>query len=74
MMGCLTCCESEGVYATAIIETKITNPVTRAVYSGPVCSRCFSIDRITRVRCRTFRRIEPDEMRDKADQPLDKNA
>ena len=72
MMGCLTCWESEGVYATAIIETKITNPVTKAVYNGPVCSRCLSLDRITRVTCHTFGRIAPNDTRQKLDQPFDK--
>jgi hypothetical protein len=63
MMVCLTCWESDGVHATAITEMEIVNSATKVAYNGLVCSRCLLLDRITRVTCRTFRRIAPDDDR-----------
>jgi hypothetical protein len=72
-LSCLTCLDLDGIVSTEIAEATIAQPPPKSTFSAVVCKRCLSLDRITRVTCHTFRRIAPNDARQKPDQPLDKN-
>lgn len=71
-LACLTCLNRDGVVSAETTETTIAQPPPRSTFSAVVCKRCLSLDRVTRVTCRTFRRIPPEDTRQKPDQPSDK--
>jgi len=58
---CLTCLDLDGVVGREIAETTIAQLPPKKTFSAVVCKRCLSLDRITRVTCRTFRLIAIDE-------------
>lgn len=59
---CLACLNLDGTVSTEIAETLIVQPPPRNNFPGSVCKRCLSLNRVTRVTCRTFRPVPPDAM------------
>lgn len=55
MKVCNTCLETDGVETIQVAEQLVINDLTGAQFSAFVCSRCFSLGRITTVTCKNFR-------------------
>ena len=55
-MHCKLCVRLDGVIASATVQTEVTNDSTGAKFKAFVCERCLTLDRVTRVTCRTFQR------------------
>ena len=54
MKVCSTCSEIDGVDTTRVAEQLVANDLMGVQFLAFVCSRCFSLGRITRVTCKTF--------------------
>jgi len=57
MKVCNTCFDADGVEITRVTEHLVANDLTGVQFLAFVCSRCFSLGRITRVTCKTFREV-----------------
>jgi hypothetical protein len=56
-MRCTVCFGRDGVITSATIQTQVTNDSTGVKFNAFVCERCLTLDRITRVTCRTFKNL-----------------
>jgi len=58
---CLACLNLDNVVSRETAEATVVQLPPKKPFSAVVCKRCLSLDRITRVTCRTFRPIALDE-------------
>ena len=56
-MHCRICFGSDAVTTNATMQALVTNDRTGAKFKAFVCERCWTLDRVTRVTCRTFKNL-----------------